>query len=61
MLKNKLEPRALKGIIIGYLPNSYKIQDYKLRKVIISRDIVILENNFLTTNNNNNYNNLINS
>ena len=47
----KLEPRANKGILIGYGQNQYRIWNLELNKPIWSRDIKILENNFIKTNN----------
>lgn len=49
----KLETRAYKGIIIGFYNNSkiYKIWDYKKHKLVISRDVIILENIFLNKDN----------
>lgn len=44
--RDKLDIRAYKGVIIGYSDNSYKIWDYKKRKIIISRDVIIHENTF---------------
>ena len=47
----KLEPRALKGVLLGfYTPNSYKILDLRTKKVIYSRDVTILEGEFFSFN-----------
>jgi hypothetical protein len=45
-----LDTKAYKGVIIGYLTNSYKIWDLNKRQVIISRDVIIIENSFLNNN-----------
>ena len=55
---DKLETRAYKGVIIGYLGNAYKIWDFSRRKIIISRDITILENTFIGEENTIDFNNL---
>ena len=39
-----------KGIIIGYQENAYKIWDFKSKKIIVSKDIIILENSFIDNN-----------
>ena len=48
--KSKLEPRANKGVLIGYgeQSNIYKIFDLNLKKAIWSRDVKIYENIYLT-------------
>ena len=53
---DKLDVRAYKGIIIGYKDIAYKIQDYSRKKVVILKDITILENNFLKDNKTFNFN-----
>ena len=45
----KLEPKANKGILIGYGQNQYRIWSLELNKPIWSRDVKILENNFINT------------
>jgi len=47
----KLEPKANKGILIGYSQNQYRIWDFNLNKPIWSRDVKILENQFEFNNN----------
>jgi hypothetical protein len=46
----KLEPRANKGVLIGYGQNQYRIWDITLNKPIWSRDVKILENHFNSIN-----------
>ena len=50
----KLDPRANKGILIGFGQNMYKIWDINNKKSIWSRDVVILENKYINNKNNNN-------
>jgi Reverse transcriptase (RNA-dependent DNA polymerase)/gag-polypeptide of LTR copia-type/Integrase core domain/GAG-pre-integrase domain len=69
----KLDIRANKGILIGYNENIYKIWDIIKKKVIWSKDIKIIENQFINNNLDiletnkdieldvNNYNNYINN
>jgi hypothetical protein len=44
---NKLEPKANKGILIGYGSNQYRIWDLENKKPVWSRDVKILEGQFL--------------
>jgi hypothetical protein len=50
----KLDPRANKGLLIGYGQNQYRIWDIELKRPIWSRDVKILENNFINSNKNTN-------
>ena len=44
-----IEPQAEKGILVGYSENNnnYKVFNLKLRKIIWSRDVKVLEGQFL--------------
>ena len=57
----KLEPRAKKAILVGFNNINYKVLDLKTYRIIQTRDIKILENQFfnftnktITLNNNSN-------
>ena len=43
MKRSKLDEKAIKGIFIGYAPNSkgYKIFDLKTKKVILSHNVIV--------------------
>lgn len=45
--KDKLDTLAYKEVIIGYENTAYKIYDFSRRKVVISKDIIILKNTFI--------------
>lgn len=44
----KLDPRGIKGIVLGVNDNIYKIYNPTTNKYLFSRDIIILENQFHT-------------
>ena len=48
----KLDPKANKGILLGFNENVYKIWDIEKKKPILSRDVIILENTFIQINKN---------
>jgi hypothetical protein len=43
----KLDPKAKKGLLMGFGQNIYRIYDIESKRIIISRDIKILENYFI--------------
>jgi hypothetical protein len=46
--KHKFD-KSIKGILVGYVPNGYKIFIAKTRKFIVARDVIFDEVNFKTT------------
>lgn len=46
-VKNKFDDKSLKGILVGYLPNGYKIWNPKCKRYVVVRDVVVDETDFL--------------
>jgi hypothetical protein len=47
--KHKFDDKSIKGILVGYVPNGYKIFIAKTRKFIVARDVIFDEVNFKTS------------
>lgn len=47
--KTKFEEKSMKGILMGYVPNGYKIWDVEKENFIIARDVIIDEINYKVT------------
>lgn len=47
--KTKFEEKSLKGILVGYEPNGYKVWDVETEKFSVVRDVIVDETNFLVS------------
>jgi transposase InsO family protein len=47
--KHKFDEKSIKGILVGYVPNGYKIFNANTRKFVVARDVVFDEVNFKTS------------
>jgi transposase InsO family protein len=47
--RHKFDDKSIKGILVGYVPNGYKIFIAKTRKFIVARDVIFDEVNFKTS------------
>ena len=47
--KTKFDEKSWKGILVGYVPNGYKVWDVENEKFVLVRDVIIDETNYLVT------------
>lgn len=47
--KHKFDDKSVKGILVGYVPNGYKIYNVQNKKFIVARDVIFDETNFTTS------------
>lgn len=47
--KTKFDEKSFKGILVGYIPNGYKVWNVEMEKFISARDVIIDETNFKIT------------
>lgn len=45
--KTKFDEKSWKGILVGYQPNGYKVWNVETGKIVIVRDVIVDETNFL--------------
>ena len=46
---NKFDDKSVKGILVGYEPNGYKIWNIETEKFLTARDVIVDETNFKTS------------
>lgn len=47
--KTKFDEKSIKGILVGYAPNGYKVWNVKMESFILARDVIVDETNFKIT------------